>query len=143
MNNDLISREELKKKMAIYFDTSPYFDHMIDVIDSAPAVKEVTVAEKTLDNQWIPITFRGADDEEYALYEKEYGDIPREECNVYNCQLPDDGQEVLITTSWGSVCEDIFHAEPDGYFFEDHYDPDEVIAWMPKPGAYKKGGDRE
>ena len=36
--DDLISREKLKKEMAIYFDTSPYFDHMIDVIDSAPAV---------------------------------------------------------------------------------------------------------
>lgn len=42
---DLISRSELKKQMAIYFDTSPYFDHIIDVIDSAPTTKKVSVIE--------------------------------------------------------------------------------------------------
>lgn len=100
------------------------------------------LAEKALDSQWIPITFRQADDEEYEktreVYDSYWADLPREECKVYDCRMPDDGQEVLITTSWGAVCEDTYHADDILAGFEDHDDPDDVIAWMPKPKAYKK-----
>lgn len=100
------------------------------------------LAEKALDSQWIPITFRKADDEEYekvsAVYDSYWADLPREECEVYDCRMPDDNQEVLITTSWGEVCEDTFHSDGVLSGFEDHDDPDNVIAWMPKPKAYKK-----
>ena len=154
MNNDWISRSALKKDINSLYEYDTYnkeFDagvqSILNLIDNALAVKEATVAEKTLDNQWIPIRFRRADDDEYKEFIERYGDIPREECEVYDCQMPYDGQEVLITTSWGSVCEDIFHADPfhnpECYGFEDHDDPDDVIAWMPKPEAYKKGGDGE
>lgn len=91
-----------------------------------------------LENEWIPITFRQADDDEYKEFLKRYDDIPREECKVYDCRMPDDGQEVLVTTCGGYVCEDIFCADPDYYGFENCSDPDDVIAWMPKPEAYKK-----
>ena len=94
------------------------------------------------ENEWIPITFRKADDEEYekvsAVYDSYWADLPREECEVYDCRMPDDNQEVLITTSWGEVCEDTFHSDGVLSGFEDHDDPDDVIAWMPKPEAYKK-----
>lgn len=100
------------------------------------------LVEKALDSQWIPITFRQADDEEYEktreVYDSYWADLPREECKVYDCRMPDDGQEVLITTSWGAVCEDTYHADDVLAGFEDHDDPDDVIAWMPKPKAYKK-----
>lgn len=93
-------------------------------------------------DEWIPITFRQADDEEYEktreVYDSYWADLPREECKVYDCRMPDDGQEVLITTSWGAVCEDTYHADDVLAGFEDHDDPDDVIAWMPKPEAYKK-----
>ena len=95
-------------------------------------------AEKALDSQWIPITFRKADDEEYKEFIKRYDDIPREECKVYDCRMPDDGQEVLVTTIGGLVCEDVFCADPDYYGFENCSDPDDAIAWMPKPKPYKK-----
>lgn len=98
------------------------------------------LAEKALDCQWIPITFRQADDEEYEKFIERFDDIPREECKVYDCRMPDDGQEVLVTTCGGYVCEDIFCADPDYYGFENCSDPDDAIAWMPKPESYKKGG---
>lgn len=41
-NNDLISRSELKKTMYVQFSTSSYFNHMIDVIDSAPTVENIS-----------------------------------------------------------------------------------------------------
>lgn len=98
------------------------------------------LAEKALDSQWIPITFRQADDEEYEKFIERFDDIPREECKVYDCRMPDDGQEVLVTTIGGYVCEDIFCADPDYYGFENCSDPDDAIAWMPKPEPYKKEG---
>ena len=40
MNNDLISREALKKTMCIKFYTTPYYKHILDEIDNAPTVAE-------------------------------------------------------------------------------------------------------
>lgn len=91
-----------------------------------------------LENEWIPITFRKANDDEYKEFIRRFDDIPREECKVYDCRMPDDGQEVLVTTCGGYVCEDIFCADPDYYGFENCSDPGDAIAWMPKPKAYKK-----
>lgn len=174
MNNDLISRADLWKKVTshtypvdILENEHKVITEILRLIGSAPtALFPLTfrVVDKVTDenietikrlmkdyqpqiinfeNEWIPITFRQANDEEYektcAVYDSYWADLPREECKVYNCRMPDDGQEVLITTSWGAVCEDTFHADDVLAGFEDHDDPDDVIAWMPKPKAYKKG----
>lgn len=88
--------------------------------------------------EWIPITFRDVDDEEYKEIIRRHDYIPREECKVYECHMPDDGQEVLVTTCGGYVCEDVFCADPDYYGFENCSDPGDAIAWMPKPESYKK-----
>ena len=130
MNNDLKSSEALKayarEVLCGNNPTNSLLIRMFDeIIDNAPS-------------QWIPITFRKADDDEYKDYIERHDYIPREECEVYDCRMPDDGQEVLITTSGGYVCEDIFSADPDYYGFENCSDPGDAIAWMPKPGAYKK-----
>lgn len=129
---DVISREALKAyaRKVICGDnpTNTLIIRMFDeIIDNAPS-------------QWIPITFREADDDEYKEFLKRYDDIPREECKVYDCRMPDDGQEVLVTTCGGYVCEDIFCADPDAYGFESCSDPGDAIAWMPKPEPYKKEG---
>lgn len=51
MNNkgDLISREALKKDMSIHFYTSPYYKHILDVIDNAPTVEVKPIATVTFD----------------------------------------------------------------------------------------------
>lgn len=129
---DLISRKYLKEKIPELWSHDDAIDIWIkrfdveDLIDNAPG-------------QWIPITFRQADDDEYKEFIERHGDIPREECKVCDCRMPDDGQEVLISTRGGHVYEDIFCADPDFYGFEDS-DLDDVIAWMPKPEPYKKEG---
>lgn len=94
---------------------------------------------ETASSEWIPIRFRRADDDEYKEFIERHDAIPREEYKVCDSRLPDDGQEVLISTRGGHVYEDVFCADPDYYGFEDS-DLDDVIAWMPKPKAYKKEG---
>lgn len=84
---------------------------------------------------WIPIEYRPGTEEEYAEFSK-FGTCPRSEFKVYTNEMPEDGQDVLITTKWGTVCEDIYHDDVDASYFEDHDDPDDVIAWMPKPKGY-------
>ena len=129
MKNDLKSSEALKayakEVLCGNNPTNSLLIRMFDeIIDNAPTA-------------WIPITFRRADDDEYKEFIERHDVIPREECKVCNCRMPDDGQEVLVTTCGGYVCEDIFCADPDYYGFEDS-DLDDVIAWMPKPEAYKE-----
>lgn len=85
--------------------------------------------------EWIPIESRPGTEEEYAEFSK-FGSCPRSEFKVYTNEMPEDGQDVLITTKWGTVCEDIYHDDVDANYFEDHDDPDDVIAWMPKPKGY-------
>ena len=92
--------------------------------------------EERPQGEWAQITFRPMDDEEYEEFIK-HSDCPKEECKVYNCRMPEDGQEVLITTSWGTVCIDIYHIDVDSCFFEDHDDSDDVIAWMPLPKPFE------
>lgn len=85
---------------------------------------------------WIPIKTRPCTDEEYEEFGK-YSDCPREDFLIFTNHMPDDNQEVLITTRSGDVCLDIWHRETEGSFFEDHDDLEDVIAWMPKPERYE------
>lgn len=65
---------------------------------------------------------------------------------MFDCQLPEDGEEVLITTSTGEVTTTTFYDEGlDGCYFEFYEDDGDVIAWMPKPKSYKaeSEGDNE
>lgn len=135
-NDDLISRADLWKKVISHI-------YPVDILENEhKVITEVLMLIGNAPGQWIPITFRKANDEEYeairAVYRSYFSDIPREEAKVYDCRMPDDGQEVLITTRWGAVCEDTFHADAVLSGFEYQDDPDDVIAWMPKPEAYKK-----
>ena len=58
--------------------------------------------------------------------------------------LPEEGQEVILTTEGGFITTDVFdyfeNGEEGGFFFE-NYDLDEVRAWMPMPGPYEKRED--
>lgn len=94
-------------------------------------------------NMWVKITTRPMTEEEYEFYLDRVGGAPYEDCGIYNCKMPDDNEEVLITTSWGKVCEDIYHHDPAGSYFEDHDDPDDVIAWKKKPQPYSKSEDNK
>lgn len=88
--------------------------------------------------EWIPIKTRPLDREEKEYY-AEMGlvedDLPP---FAYDCLLPDDGEEVLITNCYGDVEFDTFvRDEYNGCYFEERCDDGEVIAWAHKPSAYK------
>lgn len=107
------------------------------------------LAEKALDSQWIPITYRPLTEKERIAFAEHYG---IEYCDTieekaFDCPMPEDGQEILISTSWG-VIEDAADNVIDGegficYGLETNGDLDGVEAWMPKPEPYKKEGKEQ
>lgn len=91
------------------------------------------VAEEYKDG-WIPVKTRPMTEEEKEYY-SEY--LSEGNGMIYDCPLPDDGQEVLITSKYGSVDKTTFYTDC-GNYFEQYEDYDEVIAWQPLPKAYKE-----
>ena len=98
--------------------------HMLDEFESE--IKE---------SEWIPIKTRPMTQEEI-----EECDWYNEDCLwMYACELPDDGEEVLITTRWGSVEKVTFYNNfNEGCYFEEYRDEDDVIAWRQLPEKYQK-----
>lgn len=90
--------------------------------------------KETID--WVEIKMRPiTDDEREEIIERD-GECISDE--VYICELPDDGEEVLITTTWGEVRIDTFVNDADGVYFEDT-DAECVVAWAHKPKGFKVG----
>lgn len=93
----------------------------------------IRILNKYLNDEWIPVKVRSTTEEEKRYYQDLTGE---KETEIFDCKLPENGQEVLISTKYRIV--DLVTFENDGVYcgFED-YDPEEVIAWMPMPDSYK------
>ena len=94
--------------------------------------------------EWIPIKYRPLTAKERIAFAEHYGieycDTSEEK--AFDCPMPEDKQEILISTSWG-VVEDVADNDIDGegficYGLEINGDWDCVEAWMPKPKPYTK-----
>ena len=83
--------------------------------------------------EWIPITTRKLTDEERKA-------VSVNVAFMYSCILPNDCENVLVTTSDGEVVVTTFYN--DGYYgcyFEYYEDDGDIIAWAKLPAPYKKG----
>ena len=78
---------------------------------------------------WIPVKWRATTDED---------GIDKEEYPLYiDCPMPNDGDEILITSKNRYVSEDTCY-DDDGYYLDSGLDwVDDVKAWMPKPEGYR------
>lgn len=87
--------------------------------------------------EWIPIKTRKLTDEEFEELSEKY-DVYLE--YAYDCALPDDEEEVLVTTWLNEVEKTTFFR--DSYYncyFEYYEDEGDIIAWAKLPSPYKKG----
>ena len=84
---------------------------------------------------WIPTVTRPLTDEERKEHDARID-------FMYDCTLPSDGQEVLVSTSYGFVRQTEFHTDY-GYYFEGYEYEGEVTAWMPLPKPYKSERSEE
>lgn len=115
-------------------ETLEWLEHLKDIETVPAAVEALNVAiaaVKAKSNQWTKIIFRPLTEEEKEKYP--------EGCDgIYDCNIPEDGQDVLITTLSGYVVVDTFCRDCDGCYFETYCDTDDVKAWMPFPEPYKE-----
>lgn len=109
-------------------------EEALKILDTIPTISEqvdaLEMAIKALENSsWVPITYR-------EMTQEEKNEFTVEETKILNCPLPDDGEEVLITTEFRNVYMDVFHNENGDCYFE-YYEIEDVRAWMPLPEPYK------
>lgn len=81
--------------------------------------------------EWKPIIIRKPTEEEIEYYFENHGIIPE---YWIDCELPEDGQEVLIS-SCGNVYTDTFDTDWNNF---EYNDIDNCDAWMPLPQPYKR-----
>lgn len=86
--------------------------------------------------KWIPVNYRKITAEEKDCYGEDVS-------IVYDCVLPEDGQDVLITTYKGNVVFTTFYDDGECVYFDNWEDYDDVIAWMPLPNPFKKEEEEE
>ena len=87
--------------------------------------------------QWIPIKYRPMEDEEREYYR--IADEDDDLAWMYDCPLPDDADEVLITGRWGVDMTTFYNDDKFGAYFESYEDRGDVLAWMPLPKRYEEG----
>lgn len=91
---------------------------------------------------WIPIKTRPLTDEERKSLSQYYGSNYEDTADewAFDCPMPQDGQEILISTSYGvSTDYCVFDCTDEGmglYSLEELGDWDNVKAWMPMPEPY-------
>lgn len=96
-----------------------------------------TALEEQENGKWIPLKTRPMDEDERKEWSEKYGyKLEDDEAVIYTSQLPDDGQDVLITLRNGNIMFDTFEEDDYGGYF-DECDIEDVVAWMPVPEPWK------
>lgn len=80
--------------------------------------------------EWHKITTRPPTNQEKEWYEEHEEYVPE---YIFDCEMPEDGEEILIATNWG-VDKDICCNDWDyGIGLEGRGDWDGVLAWAEMP----------
>lgn len=87
------------------------------------------------EQRWIPVKTRPMDEEEKQsikpYLEEHYGYTLDEcDCILFDCPMPDDGQEVWVCSKCGNVWQDSCVID-EGIGLEENGDWDDIVAWMP------------
>ena len=111
---DLISKKDLINRLI-----PKYRDGVPDEYDRGAndMLEEVieAIEEFPAQNKWIPVKYR-------ELTEEEKQDYPNE-TYIYDCELPEDAQDVIITTKYRQVVITTFYRDAeDGCWFDSYED---------------------
>lgn len=110
-----------------------------DNIKPAVGGKSLDMAIEALERQrWIPIKWHDCTDED----REKYG-FNNDIVVVFDCEMPDDNQSILVTTSHGYINQDVCYID-DGYSLDSGWDwIDDIKAWMPLPEPYQEGCEQD
>ena len=89
-------------------------------------------------SEWIPVEYHQITEEE-----RQENDYPEDWVYCIDSPMPEEGQEILITTNAGYVEKDTCLYDGDTYYTDSGYDWfGEILAWMPLPEPYKNEGEQ-
>lgn len=88
--------------------------------------------------KWHEIITRPPTQEELEEFKEIYAEDPE---YVFDCTMPDDGQDILVVSYWG-IDIDTCVIDDYGYGLEEHGDWDGIDAWAEMP-KYKAGEQDE
>lgn len=124
--NDDISRQmaiETLDRFNVFGYVEEPWEKLMDALQALPSAQP----------KWIPVKTRPMTEEEIEYYGEHYGyDIEGDWAVMFDCPMPEDGQEVWICFKSGYVAEDVCDNDDGMIGLEGNGDWDDVVAWMPK-----------
>ena len=135
--SDLISRQAAIDELTIEYMARGMLvekwavERCIDAIKNLPSAQE-----------WIPVKYRPMTAEERKRFEEEYTygyELEDDEAIMFDCKMPEDGQEILVSYRYGYVDKDICQYDGEFYGLEGNGDWEGITAWMPLPEPYTGG----
>lgn len=118
------------------FGRVEWSDYVIKQSDAVDIIKNLRTAEP----KWIPIKMKPMTGEDREYYSEVFDwHLSDEDAVMFDCPMPDDGQEVWICTKNGTVASDICCID-EGIGLESGWDWYDIVAWMPfhEPEPYKE-----
>lgn len=132
--NDLISRQAAIDEAKEWID-SVYFEENDKRERKAIECFIGSLKNMPSAQQWHVIKKRPMTNDERIEWSEMIGyDIEYEDAFIYS-NLPDDGEEVLVSSQCGVYIDKFFNDEV--CYFEYNGDMDGIVAWMPLPEPYK------
>lgn len=117
---DAVEKESQVDGAYGYMDTKSIVDLLMDLPSAQP------------EQRWIPIKWHDCTDED----REKYG-FNNDIVVVFDCEMPDDNQSILVTTSHGYVSQDVCYID-DCFSLDSGWDwIDDIKAWMPLPEPWK------
>lgn len=121
-------------------------DNLLGVIEDNHGSDYDKAIHKAIDalkgQQWIPVKTRPMTTKERDYFENIWdADLSDDEAVIFDCPMPEDKQEIWLSTKNGIVFWDTCEND-DGYIgLEGNGDWYDIAAWMPifKPEPYREG----
>lgn len=136
MSDDLISRQAAIDAMATWDWQEVYLPiHFKQLLEELPSAQP--------EQQWIPVKTRPMTEEDRRYYAESLGwDMTDDEAVMFDCKMPEDGQEIWVCSKCGNVWVDACVVD-EGIGLEGNGDWLDIVAWMPfkKPEPWKGEDD--
>lgn len=137
--SDLISRQAAIRWVKT--ECNPYGKPTLDFESGKKVIEHLEqMPSAQPEPKWIHVKTRPMTEEERKYYSELYGyDIEYEEAIMFDCKMPEDGQEIWVCSKCGNVWEDTCCVD-EGIWLEGNGDWLDIVAWMPriKPEPYRE-----